>query len=274
MMFNPVLLVLAAGAGALGTLIGGMEAFILYGFVLIVQTVLASAGHDMTFYNTYLANLMFVPCIMFNGAVPATAFASKRYDIRAWDTDRSLAFTHDPAVLLVGALTGAFGYLGLTYLSAKNFPGDAGACMVVTVGVISRLIWHNRRWYNRDAVRVLSDPKRWVWNLSLAALGAAVTAFFAVKTGINTVGFMMSAALLILQLFPRTDTFPTTHQITMAAGYAAVFTGNIWIGVLFGVLAQVIFMVFGGFFNMGNGALIDPPAVAILTCSLLVNLLF
>ena len=43
MMFNPVLLALAAGAGALGTLIGGMEAFILYGFVLIVQTVLASA---------------------------------------------------------------------------------------------------------------------------------------------------------------------------------------------------------------------------------------
>lgn len=268
------MMALAACAGALGTLIGGMEAFIIYGFVLIIQTVLASAGHDMTFYNAYLANLVFVPCIMFNGAVPATAWASVRYKIRAWDTDRSLAFTHDPMVLLVGALTGAFGYLGLTYLVSTGFPGDAGACMVVTVGVISRMIWHNRRWYNRDAARVLSDPKRWLWDLSLAGLCAGFTSYFAIRTGINTIGFMMSAALLMLQLFPKTETFPTTHQITMAAGYAAVFTGNIWIGILFGILAQVIFMVFGGFFNMGNGALIDPPAVAILTCSLLVNLLF
>lgn len=267
-------LLLAAGGGLIGTLTGGAEAFIIYGFVLIVQTILTSAGHDMTFFNQYLANLLFLPCVMFSAAVPATGYAARRHDIRSWEIDRSLAFTNDAGVLLVGALTGVIGYLIIALASNAGFPGDAGALSVVTVAVITRIIFPKDRIVNKDAGRVFRDVNRWCFELTTAAAVSALTAFFVMKTGIVTVGFMMSASLMILQLFQRTQFFPTTHQITMVAALAAAASGSILPAVLFGCLAHIIFTLFGGWLNMGCGTHIDPPAVAILTCSLLISLIF
>ena len=274
MLVNLTTLLLAAGAGMLGTLTGGMEAFIIYGFVTIVQTVLAATGHDMTFYNQYLSNLVFLPAVMFNASVPATGYAARKYDIHEWEIDRSLAFTHDPFVLLVGAFTGMAGYSLFAFAVNMNLPVDTGAFSVVIVAVISRLIFHRPQAINKDASRVLRDGKKWLWEMMVAAGCSALTAFFVGMTGIVTVGFMFSAALLILQLFQRTQFFPTTHQITMVAGLAMAATGNIVIAMLFGMLAQIIFTLFGGYLNMGCGTHIDPPAVAIGICSILISFIF
>ncbi|MBR4163534.1 MAG: hypothetical protein IKR11_08435 [Solobacterium sp.] len=274
MIINLTTLLLAAGAGMLGTLTGGMEAFIIYGFVTIIQTVLASTGHDMTFYNQYLSNLVFLPAVMFSASVPATGYAARKYDIHEWEIDRSLAFTHDPGVLIVGAITGMIGYSLFAFAVNMNFPMDTGAFSVVTVAVIARFIFHKDRIINKDASRVLRDGKKWVWELMVAAGCSALTAYFVQATGIVTAGFMFSAALLILQLFQRTQFFPTTHQITMVAGLAMAATGNIFIAILFGMLSQIIFTLFGGYLNMGCGTHIDPPAVAIGICSLLISLIF
>ncbi len=274
MLVNLTTLLLAAGAGMLGTLTGGMEAFIIYGFVTIVQTVLAATGHDMTFYNQYLSNLVFLPAVMFSASVPATGYAARKYDIHEWEIDRSLAFTHDPFVLLVGAFTGMAGYSLFAFAVNMNLPVDTGAFSVVIVAVISRLIFHRPQAINKDASRVLRDGKKWLWEMMVAAGCSALTAFFVGMTGIVTVGFMFSAALLILQLFQRTQFFPTTHQITMVAGLAMAATGNIVIAMLFGMLAQIIFTLFGGYLNMGCGTHIDPPAVAIGICSILISFIF
>ena len=60
----------------------------------------------------------------------------------------------------------------------------------------------------------------------------------------------------------------------MVAALAAAASGSILPAVLFGCLAHIIFTLFGGWLNMGCGTHIDPPAVAILTCSLLISLIF
>ena len=267
-------LLTAAGAGVLGTLTGGMEAFIIYGFVVIAQTILASCGHDMTFFEQYLSNLVFLPAVMFSAAVPATAYAARKYDIKEWEIDRSLAFTHDPMVLLVGAITGMVGYSLFALAVNYHFPMDTGAFSVICVAVVARLLFRREQTINKHASRVLNDGGRWLWECVMAAVVAGLTAVFVKKTGIVTAGFMLSAALLVLQLFPKTVFFPTTHQITMVAGYAMIATGNIFIAMIFGVIAQIIFILFGGFLNMGCGAHIDPPAVAIGICSLAINLIF
>lgn len=265
-----ITLLLAAGGGVIGTLTGGAEAFIIYGFVLIIQTILTACGHDMTFYNQYLANLIFLPCVMFSAAVPAAGYASRKHDIHSWEIDRSLAFTNDPGVLFVGALTGMCGYLIIAAAANAGFPGDTGALSVVTVAVIARIIFPKDKIINKDAGRVFRDVKRWIFELCTAGVCAALTAFFVLRTGIVTVGFMMSASMMLLQLFQRTQFFPTTHHITMTAGLAAAAAGGILPAVLFGCLAHIIFTLFGGWLNMGCGTHVDPPAVAILTCSLLI----
>ncbi len=273
MTLNMTTILLAAGSGATGALIGGTEAFIIYGFVLMFRTALFVSGHDMTGYDLYAADLFFLPAVMFNGAVAATAYASRKYDIHEWETDRSLGFTHDPLVLAVGACAAVTGYLIFSLANYVSLPLDTGAFTVVTVGVLVRLMFR-RKWISLDAVRSLRDVKLWIWNLTTAALCASVTAFFVKETGIVTLGFMLSAASLMLQLFPRTESAPTTHQITMVAGLAVLASGSIAAAVLFGMLAQVIFIVFTGFFNLGCGSHLDSPAVAIMVCSLLIRLIF
>ncbi len=266
-------LMLAAAAGAIGVLIGGTEAFIIYGVVLMFEFAMAACGHDTAMYSQYVSNLFFLPAVMFSAVVPACGYAARRYDIQEWETDRSLGFTHDPMVILIGAFTAMLGYIIFWTANTLKLPLDTGAFSVVTVGVLSRMIYC-RKVYSTDSLRSLRDGKLWVWNLLTAAVCAGTAAFFVRQTGIVSLGFMFSAVSLILQLFPRTASAPTTHQITMVAGYAVLASGSIIAAIVFGMLAQIIFLLFAAFFNFGCGSHVDPPAVAILICSFMISLIF
>jgi hypothetical protein len=267
-------LLLAAGAGVAGCLTGGMEAFIIYGFVLIFQTAMQAAGADLPFFTQYASGLFFMPCIFFSADVAAVGYAARKHDIREWEIDRSLAFTNDPMVLLVGALTGLAGYVLFSFAEYMHLPLDTGSFSVVVVAILARCIFRKDKLVNKDAGRVFRNINRWIFDLTVAGVVSALTAYFYKSTGILTVGFMMSAALLTLQLFQRTQFFPTTHQITMVSALAMAASGSYLAAILFGMLAQIIFSLFGGYLNMGCGTHIDPPAVAILTCSLLINIIF
>lgn len=145
---------IAALAGMCGTLIGGMQTFIIYGAIVILQCIMTACGADVSAYTTWLVNLFFLPACIFNGTVWATGYAARKYDIEAWQIERSLAFT-------------------------------------------------------------------------------------------------------------------------MTAGYAIVLSGgNLLVAIVAGIVAQVIFTLFGAFFNMGCGSHIDPPAVAIGLCSLVLYMIF
>ena len=86
-----------------------------------------------------------------------------------------------------------------------------------------------------------------------------------------TVGFSISAALLLLQSYDRQGlTYPTTHHETLIVGYAMAATGgNVVVSVLFGMLSNLIYLLFARYFNERCDTHIDPPAVAIEICSLI-----
>ena len=96
--------------------------------------------------------------------------------------------------------------------------------------------------------------------------------YFAYETKLYTIGFSISAMSL---LFGFTDSsFPATHHTTLVAGYAVMQTGNIFMGVLFGMISHMISYVFGEIFNTECGTHFDPPAVAIALCSLVLFMFF
>lgn len=80
---------------------------------------------------------------------------------------------------------------------------------------------------------------------------------------------------LLSLIFALNDpAFPATHHTTLVAGYAIAQTGNILIAIAFGVIAHFVGLLFGMVFNTDCGTHVDPPAVAIAICSLILFTLF
>ena len=255
-MFSLLSIILAFFAGILGALIGGTQTFICTGFVGLLIFLLEHVGVDTTFLNEALSNNLFLPCIIFNAAGLATAYAGTKHNIRGVETSRSLAFTNDPKVLLVGALGGVLGYLIFAFENYFSFPVDTGAVSVILVGVFLEK----------------ASPSFWGFQFLIGLAVSTVMAYFAKETGLYTIGFSISALTLIFAL--GDPAFPATHHTTLVVGYAMAQTGNILIAVIFGIIAHFIGLIFGMVFNTDCGTHIDPPAVAIATCSFILFTLF
>lgn len=273
-MFSLLSIILAFFAGILGALIGGTQTFICTGFVGLLIFLLEHVGVDTTFLNEALSNNLFLPCIIFNAAGLATAYAGTKHNIRGVETSRSLAFTNDPKVLLVGALGGVLGYLIFAFENHFSFPVDTGAVSVILVGVLGRILFNQEDTYNKKNLDFLekASPSFWGFQFLIGLAVSTVMAYFAKETGLYTIGFSISALTLIFAL--SDPAFPATHHTTLVVGYAMAQTGNILIAVIFGIIAHFIGLIFGMVFNTDCGTHIDPPAVAIATCSLIIFTLF
>lgn len=245
-MFSLLSIILAFFAGILGALIGGTQTFICTGFVGLLIFLLEHVGVDTTFLNEVLSNNLFLPCIIFNAAGLATAYAGTKHNIRGVETSRSLAFTNDPMVLLVGAIG----------------------------GVLGRSLFNRENTYNQKNLDFLETAPNsfWLFQLLIGIAVSTVMAYFAKETGLYTIGFSISALTLIFAL--SDPAFPATHHTTLVVGYAMAQTGNILIAVIFGVIAHFIGLIFGMVLNTDCGTHIDPPAVAIATCSFILFTLF
>lgn len=273
-MFSLLSLILSFFAGILGTLIGGTQTFICTGFVGIVIVIMAQCGVDTTFINEYVANILFLPCIIFNGAGFATAYASQNHAIRGVETSRSLAFCQDYKVLLAGGFAGVLGYVIFAFENYYAFPLDTGAVSVILVGVLGRLLYNKENTYNKDNVAFLkkADLPFWIYKILLGLAVSIVMAFFAKETGLYTLGFSISALSLIFAL--SDPAFPATHHTTLVTGYAMMQTGNMVIAVIFGLMAHLIGLIFGMIFNSDCGTHVDPPAVAIALLSFILFVFF
>ena len=239
-MFSLSSIILAFFAGILGTLIGGTQTFICTGFVGLLVIIFNHCGIDTTFLNEVISNNLFLPCIIFNAAGLATAYAGTKHEIRGVETSRSLAFTNDPYVLLVGALGGILGYLIFDFENYFGFPVDTGAVSVILVGVLGRLLFNKENTYNKKNLDFLKNASVsfWLFQLLIGLAVSTVMAYFAKETGLYTIGFSISALSLIFAL--NDPAFPATHHTTLVAGYAIAQTGNILIAVAFGLIAHFI----------------------------------
>lgn len=265
---------LAGMAGMIGCLIGGTPAFIVMGFAGILSTVMNCCGVDTAWFNDTIVNFMLLPAIIFDGDVLAVAYAARKYDINGYDTWRSLAFSNDPFVLLVGAAGGILGYLIFSFVSYIGLPLDCGAFTVMSVAILVRLTLSKGRKMREDGFEILTKiPKKvWVFHAIFAGILAFVFGYFCEETGFYTIGFYISAVSLIFLVVD--PVMPATHHITLVAGYAMMTTHQLWVAVLLGILSELLCYAFTIVFNDKCSTHVDPPTVPILLFSFILFAFF
>jgi len=270
----------AFGGGIFGAAIGGLPAFIFTGFMGLIGIAILSSGGSPVILNDVTFGSLFGPHIAFAGGVAAAAYSAnkKNYLESGTDIATSLNKFGDPMVLMVGGLFGMLGHLLNNLFVSINLQLDTPGLTVFILGILTRVvfgqtgIFGEKKDVNGKEKKILVDSKTLLFDLVLGAGLGFVISYLVILTQINVLGFCISAALLIFAQMGFG--VPTTHHITMVAGYAAIATGNIWIATAFAVLASIVGELICNIFNTNCDSHIDPPAATIFLCSALIFALF
>lgn len=270
------LIVFAFLSGILGAMIGGTASFVVTGMVGVFTILLSSLQVDISLINDQVLNFLFMPCICFNGAAAAMAFAAnvRHHPMNGADGNRSLYFTGDPWVLLIGGLFGVVGYLFYSIFVYFNLPLDIGALVVTTVNILIRFLFGTKKYIHHLEHPLFSRRylSFWIFQIIFAGAVGLVAAYFVGITKIASLGFSISAVTLIFAF--SNPEFPATHHITLVAGYAMMVTNSYLISMIFAILSQVIFIAFTNYFNTDLDSHVDGPAVAIASLSLILFTFF
>jgi hypothetical protein len=274
-MFSASTALLAFFVGIVGCIFGGTQTFIVTGFVGLFIYALQAVGISNAFLSETLMNTVFLPAIIFNAASVSTAYAAKHYDIEGWDVNHSLLFTHDPIVSLMGGLGGVIGYIVFAFARGIGLPADQGSFSVILVGVLTRLLLGNGHWVNPNATAYYKKEgvRYWIFQLvnALGICGLTAMVLEQMDPAFYNIVFNISAALILLSGFDQQRrTYPTTHHETLVVAYAMAATGgNVVLSMVFGLISNLIYLLFARYFNENCDTHIDPPAAAIEICSLI-----
>ena len=266
--------ILAFLAGMLGSVIGGNGTFMMTGFVGIVAAIVTKCGGDASLMNNEVLGCLLMPCVCFNGANAALAYSAnvKHYLHNGQNLNRSMLFTQDPIVLLIGGAAGVLGY-GIYYVGDMiGIPCDLGALSVTALGLVIRFLWGNKKYINNQIDLKQKGWKGYLFQAMVAAAVALVMGKIIEITGITSLGFSISALSLVFMFLD--PFFPATHHITMVTGYAIMATGSYPLTVLFAVIAHMIFLVACQVGNENVDTHLDGPAIAIMLTSLMIFVLF
>ncbi len=278
-------LICAFGGGLLGAAVGGTNAFILTGFLAISGGAIALATGSTVVLDWVAFGCFLGPHIMFQGGVAATAFAQKIKKVtNGADINKSMHSLESVSVLLVG---GIFGILGLVirYILTKHMgvtgnpleSGDPIAMTVVIGGVLARLLFGKTGIIGENFNKsVLPDHKKIIYFALFGAGVGMVVGGLALQVNnlhianlnagyIPVITFGVSAvSLILLQIGLKT---PVTHHVTITSSNAAFLSGNIFVGILVGLISAVLGEIIAAIFNSRCDSHIDPPAcvIAIIT---------
>ncbi|WP_026459910.1 hypothetical protein [Schaalia suimastitidis] len=297
-------LLAAFAGGAFGAMIGANYAFSFTG-VMILTGLGVAAGTGSTMVLDYVAfGPAFGPHIAFAGGVAAAAYAAKKGPFPTGrDVSTPLAGLGQPAVLLVGALFGAFGYIFQKLVTLIPWFGantDSVAFTVVTSAILARLLFGKT-----GVAHKLTKPNdqacwlRWQETPGQLLVVSASASFFAAGISAILVGYVAPASaqpdivIGIAQTLPFAISalciffvagglkFPVTHHMTIIAALASVkfflITENgllaVLIGTLFGIISGFACEYFARLFNNHGDTHIDPPAGVIwfMTTAVLVT---
>ncbi|MDO4468113.1 MAG: hypothetical protein Q4C49_14115 [Bacillota bacterium] len=271
-------IILAFLAGSVGSIIGGLQGFIAYGWIGLFAVALKTCGVDVTFLEGTFMNLFFLPAVMFNGNAMAAAYTGRKYaDFPGENITKGLGHYSDCSIILVGGLGGVIGYSVFSILNALGVPADTGALAMIIVGIGIRMTFKGKACDKGALQYVLSGEiftnlRGWAYPVFMAFIVAAASAILIKEVSIWNIGFLVSAASMIYTFVD--PSFPATHHITLVAGYALQMTGNIVLAIVFGVLAQIVAILFEMIFNIRCGTHIDPPGFAIMLFSILLFVFF
>lgn len=273
------------GGGILGAAIGGTSSFILTGFIAISGAIIALCTGNCDVLNLVAFGSFLGPHIMFQGAVAATAYAGrKRFINNGADINQSLHILESPSVLLIGGLFGIMGYLlrnGMEHFI--TMPIDYTACTVLVMGILTRLFFGKAQIFGDTNCEreYIPNKKSLLYTILLGGgIGICVSgvglSFLNSGNYANTINnfpsmcFGISAvSLLLLQIGLKS---PVTHHITLPAASAAILTGNLYIGILCGILCALFQEFFARSINSKCASHIDPPAATIFLSSFIIQL--
>jgi hypothetical protein len=278
-----IMLILAAfGGGIFGSLIGGTTAFIFTGFTGLVGIAVLLGTGDSTFLDTIAFGPFFGPHVAFVGGVAAAAYSGvkkaslgsseeARLYVDGPDTVTPIFRVKDPVVLLVGGVFGIGGLLVNQLIVGTGLAVDTIAMTVVTMGIVARLAFGRQGIFGKYPAgeKKFGFGGKSITYILLYGFGlATVVSFAVVAIGVNSIGFTVSAISLIF-LYTSANNFPVTHHISMVAGFAALASGNVIVGALFGAAAALL----GEYVNRATNTYVkthlDMPAIVITIGSLI-----
>jgi hypothetical protein len=285
--FSWAALLAAFGGGVFAAAIGTLPAFIFTGFAVLAGVAAAAAGGGTGILDHIAFGPFLGPHIAFGGGVAAVAYAHRKGLLpTARDITPPLMGLGRPDVLAVGGLFGAIGYVierGFQSLGLGPWT-DAIALTVVVSAILVRLAYgstglfgepgkNGKRFRPDDAACWLRWQER-PGQILMIGLGAGIpSAYVALLLGApagGVAGFGIAAASLIFaQMGGQT---PVTHHIALPAAVAALASGSLVVGIVFGVVGAFAGEFFARLFLIHGDTHIDPPAAAIAFSVLLLRL--
>lgn len=288
MDISVVALLAAFGGGVFAAGIGALQAFIFTGFAVLAGVAMAGAGGGDALLTQVAFGPFLGPHISFAGGVGAAAYAARR-DLMPNGRDIGVALMglNRPDVLLIGGLFGAAGYLGERGLAGFGWGSwtDTIAVTVVLSAILARLAFGRTGLFGRvaqgGAQFRTSDAARWLaWQetpgqIAVIGVGAGLaSAYAAISLGAGgggaVVGFGIAAASLFF--LHAGGLLPVTHHIALPAALAALASGSIVVGAVFGVIGALAGEFYSRLLLIHGDTHIDPPAAAIGTTVLVLRL--
>lgn len=278
-------LLVAFGGGIFGAAVGALGAFVILGFLIIAGVAAQATGADLLSIPLGAA---FGPHVGgFAAGVAAAAYAAKKGKLEAGkDIVTPMMGLNSPDVLLVGGLFGVGGYVLNWVFGLVGFAWtDTVALTVVVSAIVARVLWGNGPFGKvAEGQSRFSPPMdaRWLpWQSTLGqrlmiGLGAGLlSAYIALLIGAENGGAVLGFAIsaISLAVLGYGLQIPVTHHITLVAAVAALASGSLIWGTLFGVAAALLGEFMADLFLVHGDTHIDPPAATIATLTS-VSLLF
>ena len=284
MQIDWITLLAAFGGGLFGAAIGTLPAFVFTGLLVLVGVGVAAAGGGTDVLAHVAFGPVFGPHIAFAGGAAATAYAYRRGLIPSGrDITVPLMGLDRPDVLLVG---GGFGMVGYVLNAVWQFAGlgprtDTIAMTVVISAMIARLAFGRSGLASKQFTP--DEKSNWVRHQEKAAqirtigFGAGIiSAYIALTLGADrggdVLGFGIAAASLVFAQFGLK--VPVTHHMALPAAAAAIASGNIVIGSVFGIAGAFAGEGFSRVFHQHGDTHVDPPAAGIAITIAVIRLIW
>ncbi len=284
MQFDWITLLAAFGGGLFGAAIGTLPAFVFTGLLVLVGAGVAAAGGGTDVLTHVAFGPVFGPHISFAGGAAATAYAYRRGLITSGrEITLPLMGLDRPDVLLVGGGFGCVGYAlnGLWQFAGLGPSTDTIAMTVVISAMIARLAFGRSGLASRQFKP--DNQSHWVRHqeraVQLRTIGFGVgiiSAYIALTLGAerggDVLGFGIAAASLVFAQFGLK--VPVTHHMALPAAAAAIASGNIVIGSVFGIVGAFAGEGFSRVFHQHGDTHVDPPAAGIAITIAVVRLIW
>jgi hypothetical protein len=264
------------GGGLFGAALGALPAFIFTGFLVLAGEALALATGSGAFTGTIAFGTLFGPHIAFAGGAAATAYAAKKNKLEdgANILKPLMGITENWDIMLVGGIFGILGLVVNQFLASIGTPSDTIAITVVVSALVHRVAFGETGIfgkYDSEKSNSFWNPPAeiawlpWQMNMSqLLPLGLGVglvSGHIAIETGSPFIMFGIAAASLII--LETKGEGPVTHHIAFPAGAAALATGSVIWGGIFGILGAFLGEFYARLFYDWGDTHIDPPAATI-----------